>query len=113
MCCLWMKGESMMDRKANLYKIGSKYLEIPLIWDEYSQRYLEDYSDFIAHPVYTPEGCPILLTIEDACIYAEPAEDETECIDCGSCRYYKQTSGTLLVVCNHEKKRIGSTLQEP
>ena len=31
MCCLWMKGESMMDRKANLYKIGSKYLEIPLI----------------------------------------------------------------------------------
>lgn len=34
MRCLWMKGESMMDRKANLYKIGSKYLEIPLIWDE-------------------------------------------------------------------------------
>ena len=30
-------------------------------------QYLEDYRSFIANPVFTPEGRPIMLTIEDAC----------------------------------------------
>ena len=88
-----------MDKKANLYEIGGMPLEIPVVWDEYSQRYLEDYRSFIANPVFTPEGRPIMLTIEDACRYSQPAKGETECVDCGSCRYYSQTAGTLLGVC--------------
>lgn len=100
-----------MDKKANLYENGGMPLEIPVVWDEYSHRYLEDYRSFIANPVFTPEGRPIMLTIEDACRYSQPAKGETECVDCGSCRYYSQTAGTLLGVCGHEKMRAGEKPQ--
>lgn len=94
--------------KAKRYEIEGTILEIPVYWDERSQKYLEDYSGFIAHPVCTAEGRPILLTIEDACQYADPVDDEPTSIDCGSCRYYRQFPGTLLGVCGHESKRSGN-----
>ena len=84
--------------KTKQYKIEGAILDIPMHWDEHSQKYLEDYSLLIENPAYTPEGRPILLTIEDACRYSEPADDDPSSIDCGSCRYYRQISGTLLGV---------------
>lgn len=53
--------------KTNRYNMEGIVLEIPLRWDEYSRKFVEDYSDFIKHPVRTPAGHPIFLTIEDAC----------------------------------------------
>ena len=91
--------------KAKRYEIEGRILDIPVHWDERSQQYLEDYSSLIENPVYTLEGRPILLTIEDACRYSEPAEDEPRCIDCGSCRHYRQAPHTLLGVCGHETMR--------
>ena len=91
--------------KAKRYEIEGRILDIPVHWDERSQQYLEDYSSLIENPVYTPEGRPILLTIEDACRYSEPAEDEPRCIDCGSCVYFRQPRGSLLGVCHNEKTR--------
>ena len=96
--------------KAKRYEIEGRILDIPVHWDERSQQYLEDYSSLIENPVYTPEGRPILLTIEDACRYSEPAEDEPRCIDCGSCVYFRQPRGSLLGVCHNEKTRSGAKL---
>ena len=96
--------------KAKRYEIEGRILDIPVHWDERSQQYLEDYSSLIENPVYTPEGRPILLTIEDACRYSEPAEDEPRCIDCGSCVYFRQPWGSLLGVCHNEKTRSGAKL---
>lgn len=98
------KGLREME-KAKRYEIEGRILDIPVHWDERSQQYLEDYSSLIENPVYTPEGRPILLTIEDACRYSEPAEDEPRCIDCGSCVYFRQPRGSLLGVCHNEKTR--------
>lgn len=53
--------------KTNRYNMGGIVLEIPLCWDEYSQKLVEDYNGFIERPVCTPEGRPIFLTIEGAC----------------------------------------------
>ena len=96
--------------KTKRYEIEGRILDIPVHWDERSQQYLEDYSSLIENPVYTPEGRPILLTIEDACRYSEPAEDEPRCIDCGSCVYFRQPRGSLLGVCHNEKTRSGAKL---
>ena len=96
--------------KAKRYEIEGRILDIPVHWDERSQQYLEDYSSLIENPVYTPEGRPILLTIEDACRYSEPVEDEPRCIDCGSCVYFRQPRGSLLGVCHNEKTRSGAKL---
>ena len=93
--------------KTKQYKIEGAILDIPMHWDEHSQKYLEDYSLLIENPAYTQEGRPILLTIEDACRYSEPADDDPSSIDCGSCRYYRQISGTLLGVCHNGKMRSG------
>ena len=90
--------------KTNRYNMEGVVLEIPLRWDEYSPKFVEDYSYFIKHPVCTPEGRPIFLTIEDACPYGEPADSEP-CIDCGSCRFYRQAPGTWIGVCGREERR--------
>ena len=121
--------------KAKRYEIEGRILDIPVHWDERSQQYLEDYSSLIENPVYTPEGRPILLTIEDACPQAHMADhpvytpegervmltiedacaygeaaDGTRCIDCGSCVYFRQPRGSLLGVCHNEKTRSGAKL---
>ena len=85
------------------YEFEGVALEIPLRYDERSNMYLEEYPDFIQHPVYTPEGCPVLFAGEDACPYAE-AQEGTECPDCGSCRFYRRVPHTWIGVCGHKKK---------
>ena len=97
--------------KTNRYDIEGVVLDIPLRLDEYSQKHLDDYSDFIEHPVCTPEGRPILLTIEDACPYAEMVDDDSTSIDCGSCIHFRQPTGSLLGVCHNEKMRSSSANQ--
>lgn len=90
--------------KTRQYNIEGLVLEIPLYYDELTGREIEVFPDFIEHPVYTPAGAPVLFTGEDACEYGE-AMGGTRCIDCGSCRFYRQVQGTLLGVCGHEQKR--------
>ena len=46
-----------------------------------------------------------MLTIEDACEFGKPLDDEPRCIDCGSCCYYRQSDDCLLGVCGNEKMR--------
>lgn len=91
--------------KVNRYELNGEILEIPLRWDERTQSYVEDYEDYYDGPVYTPAGSPVLLTIEDACPEAEMVDDDPASIDCGSCRHYHQFPGSLLGVCNNEKRR--------
>ncbi|HIR50921.1 MAG TPA: hypothetical protein IAA53_06510 [Candidatus Avoscillospira avicola] len=86
------------------YNLEGTVLEIPLRYDSLSHMYLEVYPDFIQNPVYTPAGQPILFTGEDACALARSADGEP-CLDCGSCRYYRQAAETLIGVCGHEQKR--------
>lgn len=90
--------------KTRQYNIEGVLLEIPLCYDELAGREIEIFPDFIEKPVYTAEGHPVLFTGEDACAYGE-APDGEPCIDCGSCRFYRQTPGTLIGVCGHEQKR--------
>ena len=92
--------------KTNRCNMEGIVLEIPLRWDEYSRKFVEDYSDFIKHPVRTPAGHPIFLTIEDARPYAEMADDDPASIDCGSCIHFHQPHGSLLGVCHNEKMRF-------
>ena len=91
-------------KKTRRYDIEGAILEIPVYYDVRTEKYMEDYPDFLENPVYTPDGCPILFTGEDACSYGEAA-DGSPCIDCGSCRFYRQASHTWIGVCGHEKNR--------
>ena len=95
--------------KINRYEYEGKVIEIPLRWDEHSKKEIEDYSLFIEQsPIYTPEGRPILLTIEDACPHAVMVDDDPASIDCGSCIYFRQPAESILGVCHNEKMRSGS-----
>lgn len=90
--------------KLRRYNVEGAEIEIPLVYDDRLGIYLEEYPDFIENPVYTPDNAPIMFTGEDACIYAESVSEEP-CIDCGSCKFYRQLPHTLIGVCGHEKKR--------
>ena len=80
-------------------------IEVPVYWDDHLQREVEDYEDYCKQPGHTPSGRPILLTIEDACPQAEMVDDDPASIDCCSFRHYHQFPGSLLGVCDHEKRR--------
>ena len=98
--------------KVNRYEYEGKVIEIPLRWDEYSKKESEDYSLFIEQsPIYTPEGRPILLTIEDACTHAVMVDDDPASIDCGSCVYFRQPAESILGVCHNEKMHCVSAKQ--
>ena len=97
--------------KTRQYNIEGVLLKIPLCYDELAGREIEIFPDFIENPVYTPEGCPILFTGEDACAYGE-ALDGAPCTDCGSCSFYRQTPDTLIGVCGHEQKRRNLITEE-
>ncbi len=90
------------------FEIEGTVIELPLKYDERSHKYLEDYRETIENPVRTREGRPILLTIEDACAYAEMVDSEPTSVDCSTCRYFRHTLGSLLGVCHNEKMRSGT-----
>lgn len=91
--------------KTKTYHVEGATLTIPLRYDETSGRYMEVYPDFIKEPVCTPEGHPIMLTLEDACACGEQKDANEPLVDCGSCRFYRQLQNTLIGVCRCEKKR--------
>ena len=97
--------------KTRQYNIEGVLLKIPLRYDELTGRDIEIFPDFIENPVYTPEGRPVLFTGEDACKYGE-TPDGARCIDCGSCRFYRQMPDALIGVCGHEQKRRGQDTAE-
>lgn len=94
------------------YEVQGEMVEIPLRWDERTQMYVEDYNKVIECPLHTPSGCPVLLTIEDACPYASMVDDGPASIDCGSCLHYHQFPGSLLGVCDNEKRRSPGKARE-
>ena len=91
--------------KVNRDEFKGEVIEVPVCWDDHLQREAEDYEDYYNGPVYTTAGRPVLLTIEDACPQAEMADDDPAGIDCGSCRHYHQFPGSLLGICDNEKRR--------
>ena len=60
--------------KTRRHEIEGAVLDVPLRYDQRTGRELEEYPDLPAHPVYTPAGERIMLTVEDACRYGETAE---------------------------------------
>ena len=96
--------------KVNRYELEGRVIELPLYWDKHSKKEIENYGPFLEQsPIYTPEGRPIFLTIEDAYPYADMVDDDPLSIDCGSCIYFRQPSGSLLGVCHNEKMRFVSS----
>ena len=77
-------------------------LDLPLRRDGVTGQAILDYGPVSDHPPCTPAGRPILLTIEDACPQADLEEGG---VDCGACRHFRPVPGTLLGVCQNEKRK--------
>lgn len=92
-------------RKTTRFEIEGAILEVPLYYDKFAKMSIERYPDLLRHPVYTPEGYRVMITIEDACPHAEMVNDAPLSIDCGACKHYRQAPGTLLGVCHCEAMR--------
>lgn len=91
--------------KIRQYELDGLVLNIPIRYDELSQIYIEDYTEYIENTVHTPNGHPVMFAGEDAC---EHASEETPggCPDCGSCRHYLRAGEhTWIGICKNELKR--------
>ncbi len=92
--------------KITKYEIESFELCIPLLYDEKSSKYIEDYREYIENTKYTPAGFRIMFAGEDACKFSEE-NIPGGCPDCGSCKYYKRAGEhTLIGICTNEFKRF-------
>ena len=40
------------------YAFEGEVIEVPLLWDEDTQTYVEDYKSVIENPIYSPSGSP-------------------------------------------------------
>ncbi len=87
------------------YELDGMTIDIPIYYDERAEMYIEDYPDFQGNPIYTPNGHPLVLCIEDACEYGEMTK-QVAAPDCGTCKYFRRaTEKTLFGVCHHEKRK--------
>ncbi len=87
------------------YKIDGMILTIPLYYDELSDKYIEDYTQWIDNKLFTPKGHPIMFAGEDACKYAEE-ETPGGCPDCGSCKFYRRAgTHTWIGICKNKRNR--------
>lgn len=87
------------------YTFEGLTLDIPLRYDPLSHMYIEEYPDFIAHPIYTPAGYPVMFIGEDACPHAQSLTQDP-CSDCGCCRYFHRISpSTWIGVCKCEQRQ--------
>ena len=101
----------MFDRTVGKYCSKPYYLDEDEAHKKALEKFVEDYGNFIENTVRTPAGCPILLTIEDACPHADLVDDGPLSIDCGSCSYFRQPAESVLGVCHNEKMRCVSVKQ--
>ncbi len=95
-----------MDKeKIRKYEVDGLTVEIPIFWYEEGQKYIEEYPDFVGEPVYTSEGRPLTVCIDDACKFAEAIEPP-RLIDCSDCKYFRRVAEkTLFGVCDCEYRR--------
>ena len=93
-------------KRTRRHDIEGAVLDVPLRYDAKARMDIEEYPDLMEHPLYTPAGERVMLTIEDACDLGKTA-DGVKCIDCGSCIYYRQAPDSRLGVCGHAKHRCG------
>ncbi len=91
--------------KFKRYELEGIIVDIPLVYNQTADKYIEEYPDFAAEPVYTAKGMPLTLCIEDACHWAEPVEKDS-LIDCGDCRHFvRAAEKTLFGYCKCEMNR--------
>lgn len=91
-------------RKTKRFEIEGAVLEVPLFYDRLAKMDIERFPDLLRHPVYTPEGYRVMITIEDACPHAD-LQSGGVCQDCGSCNHYAQLDGTWIGVCHSPAMR--------
>ncbi len=88
--------------KTRLYEIDGMKIEIPLQWDDMSEKYLEVYDHLIENRRRTPLGYPIVTITDDACQHAPEGVS-----DCWSCPHYKPASEhTWFGSCRNEQNKI-------
>ncbi len=89
-------------KKTRRYEIENTVLNIPLKYDELSEIYIEDYTEYIENTVLSPDGYRIMFAGEDACKFSEEASPGG-CPDCGSCKFYKRAGEhTWIGLCKNE-----------
>ncbi len=90
------------------YEIDGMALEVPIHYDELSEMYIEDYSEYIENTVHTPSGFPVMFAGEDACKHASE-ESPGGCPDCGSCIHYlRAAEHTWIGICKNEHNKYAN-----
>ena len=90
-------------KKTARFEIEGAVLEVPLVYDRLAKMDIERFPDLLRHPVYTPEGYRVMITIEDACRHADLQPGIYK--DCGSCNHFHQQPDSQLGVCHCEAMR--------
>ncbi len=97
---------------ARRYELDGTVIDIPIYYDEQVQRYIEDYPDFIAHPIRTKSGYRVLFSGMDACRYACSGEN-APCADCAGCRYYQSAGAhTWFGLCMNKESPVNQITEK-
>lgn len=90
------------------FVIDSDICEVIFRFDEDADKYIGDYPDFEHSERVTPKGYIWVNATQDSCAYAlHKYYPNKNCLDCGSCLYYKtEKAGDLIGVCSKNERMM-------
>jgi len=80
------KEGGMLVERVEVFKLDGLDVSVKFTFDEMSNMYIADFSDFEENQVYSPNGHPIVTAAQDSCEYSKT---DGKFADCGSCRFFK------------------------
>lgn len=77
------------------------------VYDEAERAYMLNYPNFAEHPVYTDEGRPFALSVQEACSCGKHYQSgDMQPYDCNECAYFAlDAPGDAIGVCMCEVRR--------
>lgn len=87
------------------FKFDNVEIKVKFRFCEKSKKYIGEYPDLEEAPLFTKNGTPIVMALQDKCLNYT-AEEES--VDCGSCDYFKPNSkGDLIGACTNNERKFG------
>ncbi len=90
-----------MEKISHRYNFDGLEIEVPLKKRDGENGYIEDYSNIIDYPQFSPLGHPVILSFYEPCRFFKGQFE-----DCSDCPHFKRAEAnhfTLLGICTNEK----------
>lgn len=105
-----------MERKKQLYQVfhvGGREFSVYYAYYPQMEESYPEYPDFESSPVYTAEGRPFALHVQEGCRYGRMNGEKGKADNCGCCAYFsRENPGDPIGICRKDDLRRSAEKEE-